>query len=166
MPPQRFVVLGALVFAAGCGAEAVGPAASAPESGRPTAAADAPAARTATSARVTAMTGGKSCDAARAEWADAAAARGADAPEPPPEHDAEIKNTLNHGKYLNDCSVPESADVAICAAIVDGQVRGATVVIEGGTQEQADCVAEAVGKMPFPPHETMSISKTRFAPTK
>ena len=89
---------------------------------------------------------------------------------PPPEHDEELTNILNHGSYLNDCGVPESADVAICAAIVEGKAReGERRVADRGrhSERKADCLADLVGKMSFPSaRETMSITKTRFAPTK
>jgi hypothetical protein len=176
MRPKHCLLLMALILAPACGGEPVGPATSAPQS---ESIATSPSPGPASSAgQVTATRAGTSCEAARAAWADDAAARGADAPKPPPEHDEELKNILNRGSYLNDCAVPESADVAICAAIVDGQARGVTVTldyvaadprsrsVEGGAQAQADCIAEAIGKMPFPSHETMSITKTRFAPTK
>ncbi len=162
----RTLVLAALAVVSGCGAApAAGPAARVPEA-TDSASERAPVAAASGGRQVSATRGGTSCEAARAAWADDAAARGADAPKPPPEHDEELKNTLNRGSYLNDCGVPESADVSICAAIVDGKARGVSIAVEGGTQAQADCLADLVGKMPFPSHETMSITKTRFAPTK
>jgi hypothetical protein len=84
--------------------------------------------------------------------------------EPPGEHLEEIKGVLNGGDYLNDCDVPATATVDVCAAILEGSAVGVTVLLQPGTTPQAGCVADAIRRMSFPHHDLVSVARTSFAP--
>jgi len=93
------------------------------------------------------------------------AAEAGDIPEePPPEHDDDVKEILNNGAYLNRCEVPEDSAIDICAVVKDGGATGVTVELSAGTENQANCVADAVRGLAFPAHEAASVPRTHFAP--
>ena len=105
---------------------------------------------------------GPSCDQGRSDWLAANTARSEEAPD---EHKEAIKEQLNRGTYLNDCSVPPSSAVKICAAIVDGAAVGVTVTLAPGEQGQADCVADSIRRMEFSEHGDLAVATTTFEPS-
>src|SRR4030095_14136242 len=104
---------------------------------------------------------GQGCNAAVQAWIEET---GGEAQNPPPEYDEELKKTLSRGTYLNDCRVPPTASVKICAAVLDGTVRGVTVAMDPAEQEHADCVAEAISHMQFTRQPIMALTRTEFEP--
>jgi hypothetical protein len=107
---------------------------------------------------------GRRCEEVIDEQRRKAQNDGVSTEEPPEDHAEEIKAVLNQGNYLGSCSVPPSATVEVCAAILDGQAVGVTVNVDPGTESQASCVADAVRRMSFPEHELVSVARTEFLP--
>ncbi|HZO13012.1 MAG TPA: hypothetical protein VFB62_07130 [Polyangiaceae bacterium] len=105
---------------------------------------------------------GPGCTGAVDAWIEQS---GGEAQNPPPEYDAELKKGLSRGTYLNECRVPSAATVRICAAVLDGTVRGVTVSMDSAEQEHADCVAEAILRMQFTPQPMMALTRTQFDPS-
>jgi len=83
--------------------------------------------------------------------------------EPPEEHNEEIKTTLSAGDYLQSCSVPETASIDVCAAIIEGAARGVTVKLNPGDKPTAACIADAIRRLSFPSHELVSVARTEFS---
>lgn len=104
---------------------------------------------------------GPGCTAAVQTWIEES---GGEAKNPPPEFDEELQKALSRGTYLNECLVPPTAAVKICAAILDGTVRGVTVALDPAEQQHADCVAAAVARMTFTAQPIMALTRTQFEP--
>jgi hypothetical protein len=159
---RNLELIGAFALLAGCGP--AGPARSPQEAPSPEAPAPpepAPAPRV--SHPVESNGSGSGCTAAVDAWI---AESGGESQNPSKEYDEELQKALNRGTYLNQCSVPASTDVQICAAVLDGTVRGVTISLDPAEQSQADCVAAAVERMEFTSQHIMSLTRTRFEPSR
>jgi hypothetical protein len=157
---RNFAVLAGL---AGVGCGGAGPTVAPAEAPHTDAPAPEPAPAPRTSHPVESNGSGAGCTAAVDAWV---AESGGETANPPPEYDAELQKALNRGTYLNQCSVPPSTDVQICAAVLEGTVRGVTVALDPAEQAQADCVAAAVERMEFSSQKVMALTRTRFEPSR
>ena len=72
-------------------------------------------------------------------------------------------SVLARGHYLESCSVPESYEVSICAAVQNGQVLGASVATSPRAPRLERCIAQGVRSLSFPTHPRMDVTRTIFA---
>lgn len=159
----RRVMLLLPLAAASCGssAPAGSPSATPAAADDPTGPAKPAGAAAPGAAAITSQGSGPGCEEARLRW-QAEVTRPA-APEPPANLVQGLTAKLNDGTYLSTCAVPQSAGVSVCAAVLARKVAGVTVVIEGGSQPMADCVARAVEAMSFDEYPDMLLARTTFA---
>jgi hypothetical protein len=158
---MRFAVaLGLVSLAGACGGA---PPPTAAEPSGPISPIQMPADATSPSAGITATLDGTSCEQARDAWAEDAAARGIDVPDASADEIAAFGAVLNKGTYLNPCEVPPTVGIVLCVAVLQGEARGVTVKLEGGTKQQGECVAHEAAKLTFPVRDVMSIAKTTFS---
>ncbi|MCU0658206.1 MAG: hypothetical protein MUF64_23980 [Polyangiaceae bacterium] len=75
---------------------------------------------------------------------------------------AELSAVLNNGSYLNECEVPASTKVSVCAAVKEGRALGVTVAMSPGDPEQERCVAGKVRSLGYPIHKKLHVARTSF----
>ena len=69
---------------------------------------------------------------------------------------------LNRGTYLEQCAVPSSSKLRICAAVQNGQAVGVTVAAEPSAPDVEVCIAKEVRKLTFPAHAKMDVVNVQF----
>ena len=71
-------------------------------------------------------------------------------------------SVLGRGHYFKSCSVPDSTEISICAAIQNGEVVGATVSTEPRSWRLERCIEDGVRALSFPDNPRMDVTKTVF----
>src|SRR5262245_60690804 len=137
---RRSILLATFAVVVACGSAPeptpAAPGATHPRLPRPPAAADAPE----PVRRGGGSSDGVTCEEARDAHPDEVGigAKKSDGPEP---SDDQFSGPLAKGSYLNDCEVPESTKVSVCAAIVDGKAAGVTVATDPSDPDKEKCVS-------------------------
>jgi hypothetical protein len=70
--------------------------------------------------------------------------------------------TLAHGRFLGRCGVPRSYEVAICAAVQDGEAVGVTVRTQPRAPLVEICLDRQVRRLAFPSHPRLDVVRTVF----
>jgi hypothetical protein len=71
---------------------------------------------------------------------------------------------LSRDRYFRHCQVPKNYEVSICAAVQNGEVRGATVATRPRAPRLERCIDDGVRNLSFPAHSRMDVTKTVFRP--
>jgi hypothetical protein len=75
----------------------------------------------------------------------------------------ELSGVLSRGAYLDDCEVPETIEVGICAAVQSGRALGVTVTTSPRAPQLERCIDRQIRALTFPAHPRMDLTETRFA---
>jgi hypothetical protein len=106
------------------------------------------------------LSGGMTCEAARAKYVEEINVGG-------PRGQADLTANqygaiLNNGSYIGACGTPNSMHVTVCAAVQNGHAVGVTVTTEPPNGGIANCIASAVRRMSFPSNPKLDVATTRF----
>lgn len=69
---------------------------------------------------------------------------------------------LNRGSYLRPCGVPNSMEVRVCTAVLQGRVVGLDVSTVPADPSIASCVAAQIRNLSFPSDRRLDVSRTTF----
>mgnify|MGYP006969465198 CR=1 FL=1 len=73
---------------------------------------------------------------------------------------------LGRGHYFDGCRVPRTVEVRICAAVQDGEVKGATVSTSPRAPQLERCIDRGVRALSFPAHPRMDVTQTVFTASR
>ncbi len=100
---------------------------------------------------------GTSCEGARAKYVE-----DYDKAAPPDLSANAFGSVLNNGRYLNNCGVPSSMSVTICAAVQNGHAVGVTVRTDPKDGKLSSCIASQIRALSFPSHPRLDVTTTTF----
>ncbi|MCA9618692.1 MAG: hypothetical protein KC731_06715 [Myxococcales bacterium] len=69
---------------------------------------------------------------------------------------------LGRDRYFQHCELPARYEVAICAAVQNGQVLGASVSTSPRSPRHEACIDRSLRALDFPVHPRMDVTRTVF----
>ncbi len=105
------------------------------------------------------LPGGMSCEAAQSKYVEEMKVGEKGAPDLT---QGQFASVLNNGSYLTGCSVPDSTQVNICAAVQNGRAVGVTVTMQPPSPGAQSCVASKIRGVSFPSNPKLDIARTTF----